>query len=218
MNRFRKLYKVPEDAEEAIYFEAHLTKHGLKMKSDELKLRGFMEMSNARWGQNEAQRGDIIKITADAKGGADGTEALITIWEYDEDGAHDLISRIPAFVENEKIEIEWEFDYYEDTDEILTSEETEKGYSSPEYFFRVRVGGDEIESDLLSFKDDMEIELLGEDGTPIADKEYIIHLPDGSQRRGRLDRNGYARESRVSPGKVRIEFPDYEAPRTLDLS
>ena len=41
-----------------------------------------------------------------------------------------------------------------------------------------------------------------------ANADYILHLPDGQERRGTLDDQGYAREEDVPPGPCRIELSD----------
>ena len=52
------------------------------------------------------------------------------------------------------------------------------------------------------------VELLDAAGQPVAGAEYLITLPDGSTRRGRLDANGYAIERDVGDaGQCTVEFP-----------
>lgn len=207
-NRFRETWTVSDKAKEAVYFEAELRQHGLKEKSEEMEIIPPIEITNAKWNQPEARRGDILKLTADVKNVPDGAEALIEIYEHDTDGAHDFITKFPVLVENKKVEAEWEYEYHEDTDDIPTEEETEKGYSPPEYFFKVIIYGQEAKSGLLEFKDWVEIELINGAGDPEPDVDYILHLPDGSQRQGKLNSDGYAREEDVPPGKAIIEFPN----------
>jgi hypothetical protein len=213
-NRFWTQIKVPAEAKQALYANVKLPKHGLQMKSNPLILLPPIEITNAKWDKKEARRGDILKLTADVKGVQDGTEGEIEIWEHDSDGAHDFITKFPMFVKNKKVEADWEYEYHEDTDEIPTAEETEKGYNPPEYFFRVRIGEVFTDSGLLTFKDEIEITLKDQDGKRVPDEKYVLYLPDGSTRNGTLDSRGYAKEERVPPGKIRIEFPDFEG---LDL-
>ena len=111
-------------------------------------------------------------------------------------------------VESNKIEIEWEYEYYEDTDEIPTAEESEKGYNPPEYFFRVKIGKVFADSGLLEFKDWIEIELKDNEGNSFPNKDFILHLADGSEKRGTLDSDGYAMIDDVPPGRVTVEFPN----------
>jgi hypothetical protein len=207
-NTVRLQITVPEKAKDELYAEVKLTKHGLSKKSNCLYVYPKIPIKNLKWDKKEARRGDVLKLTADVDNVSDGTEAEIQIWEHDTDGAHDFITKFPAIVKDKKIEAEWEYEYHEDTDDIPTEEETEKGYNPPEYFFRVIIAGVSEDSDLLEFKDWIEINLTNQIGKPIPDEEYILHLPDGTERKGQLDDQGHAIERDVPPGKYTVEFPN----------
>jgi hypothetical protein len=58
----------------------------------------------------------------------------------------------------------------------------------------------------------IEIELVDEDGKPMAGEAYLIELPDGTQRTGRTDVNGKARIEGIDPGTAKVSFPDYDKP------
>ena len=210
-NRYRGKYTVSDAAEEAIYFEAELRQHGLSERSEDMEIIPPIIIDNLQWSQQEARRGDILKLTAQVEGVQDGADAAIEIYEYDGDGAHDPITEISAMVENGRIEIDWMYEYYEDTDEIPTEAELEEGYSPPEYFFRVIIGSNEADSGLLEFKDWIEFTINSSDGEPEANADYILHLPDGQERRGTLDDQGYAREEDIPPGPCQIELLDPES-------
>jgi len=203
--------QVPPKAKDALYAEAKFPDHGLKQKSPALLLTPPVEVKNAEWSQDEARRGDVLTLSADVEGVPDGTEAEVTIFDHDEESAHDLITQLSTLVEDQQVEVEWEYEYHEDTDSIPTDEEAEKGYKPPEYFFRVEVEGVEAESDLLIYKSWIEIVLEGNSGQPVPGKQYIVHLPDGSQRSGTLNQDGWAREEDVSPGPIQIEFPELDS-------
>lgn len=209
-NRLTAEIQVPESAREALYAEVKLPKHGLKQTSPALLLTPPVEIINARWNQDEARRGDVLTLSADVKGVPDGTEARIQIFEHDADGAHDSITRMSTLVDQQKVEAEWEYAYHEDTDDIPTEEESEKGYHPPEYFFRVEVHGLTAESGLLEFKDSIEIKLVNVFGQPVPNQAYLLYGPDGEQREGELDDRGRAEESDVPPGPYRVEFPDID--------
>ena len=174
------------------------------------KTRRLIEITNVKWDKGEARRGDVLLLSADVKGARDGTEAQIEIWEHDADGNHDFIEKFSVPVKNKKVEKEWEFEYHEDTDEIPTTEESEKGYNPPEYFFKVIADGETAESDLLKFRDWIEIELRDEFDNPVAGADYVILLADGSEIQGKLDDNGYARIENVMPGPYWVQFPEHE--------
>ncbi|HLG32068.1 MAG TPA: hypothetical protein VI362_03440 [Ignavibacteriaceae bacterium] len=207
-NHYWKEITVPEKAKDELYAEVKLSKHSLSKKSLVLYLFPLVEIKNLKWDKDEVHRGDVLKLTADIKGLADGNQAEIQIWEHDADQAHDLITKFPVTIKNQKVEAEWEFQYVDDTDDIPTGEESENGYQWPEYFFRVIAAGKSADSGLLKFKDSIEINLQFDDGEGIADEEYIIILPDGKEIKGSLDKNGYAREDKIPPGKFEISFPN----------
>ena len=208
---------IPEIAKEEVTFTAKLPKHGLTMKSATMIVFPLIKVTNMNWGQKEARRGDIVKLSADIDGLPDEAEVMILIYEFDRDGAHDFITRFPRHVKSKKIQAEWEYEYHEDTDEIPTDEEMKKygkSYNPPEYFFVIDVQGkrfgDKQESKLLEFKDWIGLQLNDAKGMPKSAQKYIVKLADGSERSGTLDSNGYARVEGISPGPVKINFPDSE--------
>jgi len=199
---------VPEKAKDELFAEVKLSKHGVSKKSRGLYLFPYVEIKNLKWDKQEARRGDILKLTADIKGLADGNEAEIQIWEHDSDLAHDLVTKFPVTIRNQKIEADWEFEYVEDTDDIVRQEESELGYNPPEYFFRINIAGISADSDLLTFKDWLRIELRDRNNNLVSNEEYILHLPDGSKRRGTLNSNGFALEENLPPGLIFVIFPN----------
>ncbi len=167
-----------------------------------------VEIKNLKWDKKEARRGDIIKLTADVTNVYEGAEAEIQIWEHDSDGAHDLITKFPAIVKNNKIDVDWEYEYHEDTDEIPTEAEAEQGYNPPEYFFRVIIAGVSADSGLLEFKDWVEIEWLYPNGDPAANKKFKLFLADGNERSETFDANGKFRLEDMPPGPLRVALED----------
>jgi len=204
---------IPEKAKEEITFTAKLPKHGLTMKSGVLVVFPLIKVTNMKWGQKEARRGDVVKLSADIDGLPDETEVMIRIYEYDRDSAPDFITKFPCRVKNKRIQAEWEYEYHEDTDEIPTLEEMQKygkSYNPPEYFFVIDFHGqrfgDKQESKLLEFKDWIELALYDGAGNKMKDIEYKMILPDGNQRNGKLDASGYAKEDNIPPGNVTVKW------------
>jgi hypothetical protein len=201
---------------ESIWFEVKLPKHGLKGESNTIPAAPLIELRRMQWSKKEARRGDVLKLTAELEGVEEGAEATVVIYEYDRDGNHDKIATIPTEVKSRKVELDWEYQYHEDTDEIPTDEEMKKygkKYNPPEHFFVVvidgqRVGGEQ-ESGLLGFKDSVQIELKDDIGNPVSDAKYVLELPDGTQKSGNLDKDGKATEEGIVPGEVKVCFPDH---------
>jgi hypothetical protein len=203
------------DMDDLVYFEVKLPANGLTGESNRIPTAPAVDVTNMKWSVKEARRGDIVTLSADVGGCRDGTEAKVIIFEYDQDKVHDRIIELPATVSNNKLEVKWEYEYHEDTDEIPTDEELQKygkGYNSPEYFFVIEIDGQRFgqnqESKLLLFKDYIDIVLVTQSGTPIPNEDYVLYMPDGSQRQGKLDREGRAVERDVPPGEIRVEFPN----------
>ena len=217
---FAGSFIIPDTMKEEITFTAKLSKHGLQMKSKAMTVFPLIKVTNMKWGQKEAKREDVVKLSADIEGVQNDTEVMILIYEYDRDGAHDFITKFPCPVKNKKINAEWEYDYHADTDEIPTDEEKKKygaKYNPPEYFFMVAVDGKKIgekqESGLLTFKDRVEFTVFGPDGKPCANKKYTLTLADGTKKNGSLDSEGKAVVDDVAPGRYTIEVEDIKVLR-----
>jgi hypothetical protein len=216
-NKYVGEFEIPEDTEldDMIYFEVELPKNNLEGESNRIPVFPPVQVFNLKWSAKEARRGDILTLSADVNGLRDHTEVTVIIYEYDRDSAHDKIIELPATVMNKRIELQWEYEYHEDTDEIPTQEELDKygkKYNPPEYFFTVKVEeteyGVDQESGLLEFKDWVEIVVTDSSDEPLADERYILHLPDGSDIEGSLDAAGCTRVEGIPPGDCRFEFPN----------
>jgi hypothetical protein len=206
-DRFDASITVPEDAKDALIFSAKLPKHGLKESSLPVRV---IRVRNLKWGQKEAMRGELVKLSGDVEGMPENGEVTVHIYEHDQDGAHDFVTRFPIAVKNRKIQTEWKCAYVGDTEQIPTEEEMQRhgrSYSHPEYFFTLDAGGSSARSDLLRLKDWTEIRLRDHEGIPMADEEYVLGYADGSEARGKTDSEGYARVDRFPPGKVIVRFP-----------
>lgn len=204
---------VPKKAKEELSFTAKLPKHGLEMKSDTLKVILPIKVTNMKWGQKEARREDLVKLSADIEGVPDETEVMIHIYEHDQDSAHDFITKFPYRVKNKKIEAEWEYEYHEDTDEIPSDEEMQKygkSYNPPEYFWAVDIYGKRFgkkqESGLLEFKDWVQIEVYDALGDDLPEADYRITLADGTEKKAHLDENGIIEIDNLPPGPYTFEL------------
>jgi hypothetical protein len=205
-NRFWTTITIPENARDALFADVILQKHGLSKRSPALVLTPPVKITDVKWDKEEIHRGEKATLTATVEGVPDGMEAEISIWENDEEGAHELVTKFPGIVRDGQIEAEWEFEYHDDTDDIPTEEETEKGYRIPEYFFRVSMFGTKAESELIRFKDWIEIELSTDESA--SGIRYVLYLPDGTTREGKLDSDGRSREDDMPPGGYIVDFPD----------
>ena len=221
-NVFVGEFDLPENMEKGdqVYFEVKLSKNNLEGESERIPVLPCPALKSIGWSEEEARRGDILTLSAELENVDDYSEVMLVIYEYDEDKAHDRICELPAIVQKGKVDVKWEYEYHEDTDEIPTQEEREQyggSYNPPEYFFTIKLDdlelGKQQESGILKFKDWIEIRLVDGEDSPVADARYIVHLPDGTEKEGNLDGDGAARVDGVPPGRYTVEFPDVDSPQ-----
>ncbi|MCI0635816.1 MAG: hypothetical protein L0206_18145 [Actinobacteria bacterium] len=162
----------------------------------------------ARWDREEAREGDEVKLVVEAPKVPPGTPAVLTIFERDADGKHDLVETLKATVEGEKVERTWTYRYVEDLDDVAYPGDEEKGFHAPELFFEASIRDRKAASGILRFQEDVSFVLLDEAGKPLADRPYEVVLPDGKKLAGRTDAQGKALAKGVPPGPVRIRYPE----------
>ncbi|MBU0982233.1 MAG: hypothetical protein KKA42_00055 [candidate division Zixibacteria bacterium] len=213
-NRCAATLDIPVDAElnDKVYFEYELSKNDLDGESNRIPVQPVVRATNMKWSTKEARRGDTVTLTADVSGLRDHTEVTVTIYEHDQDKAHDRIVEIPGKIMDQKLEVQWEYEYHEDTDDIPTQVEMDRyggKYQNPEYFFTIKTDESEFgkaqESGLLLFKDWLEIECEDAYGEVAADADYKVTFADGTEKTGKLDSQGKATVKDVPPGACEIE-------------
>ena len=220
--------KVPISAEAELgdmaFFEVKLPALSLNAESSRIAIVPPIKVMNLQWSAAEARRGDVLTLKADVKNVNEEAPVKVIIFEADQDGANDRICEIETKVKNSKIELNWEYEYHEDTDEIPTEAELERygrSYNPPEYFFVIEIDKQEFgrdqESGLLTFKDFIEIQANQGDGAVMANEDVVVHLPDGSQKQITLDEYGYAKIEGIPPGRCTVEFPNREGMRPMEF-
>jgi hypothetical protein len=195
--------------DEKIWFIATLHQHGLSAQSEKIPAVPPIQLVKIEWGQQEARRGDILDIRAEFLGLRDIVPCEVHILEYDADGNHDPINCIPSEIKNGKLNLQWEYEYHEDTDEIPTEEELQKygsNYNPPEYFFVVEIEGQRFgegqESGLLEFRDWVELKIPEELRQPSA--VFSFQLADNSNINANPDDNGIIKIIDLPPGPVTV--------------
>jgi hypothetical protein len=203
-NGYSGKLKMPDNIKpgDKAYFLVELPQLGLSEKSNLIPLVPMIKVTGMAWDKKEARRGDELKLTADVEGVRDESEVKIVIYEHDRDGNHDKMAEIPTVVKKKNDEIP--------TESELQEYNKEKHYEYPEYFFVLKIGdeeyGKDLESGILRFKDWIELTLIDENGDPLSNTDYILHLADGSKRDGTLDGEGRLHEEDVPPGSISAEF------------
>jgi hypothetical protein len=167
-NCYRGTIAIPENVrmDAMLYLEVELPKHGLSGESNQIPAGPAIKAKSMKWSQTEVKRGDVVKMLAEFIDLPDKTEAMVQVFEYDQAGNHDPVVAIPTEINGNKLEVQWEYQYHDDTAEIPTQDELQpysKKYQQPQYYFVVEIEGALLgtkqESGLMKFNDWVEYEV-----------------------------------------------------------
>jgi hypothetical protein len=219
-NRLIAPFPLPPNAppDDFAYLEVKLPKQSLRGETNRIPIRPQIKVQQIQWSAREVRRGDILTLSVDFQSTIpNDTDALIIIYEYDQSGSHDPICKIPTTIQNNKIKVQWEFQYQNDTAEIPTHQELQphgKSYAHPEYFFvvvldEIRIGANQ-ESGLLRFKDTVEFIAKTPLGDIVSNKDIIVDFADGTQQTVRVDSQGKAIINGAPAGPISYHFKDEE--------
>lgn len=165
-------------------------------------------VTSAKWSKDKARSGEKVKMLVETAGIDDGAKAEISVWLRDGNRADKKIFTAGDLaVKGGKIESEWTYEY-EEEDDKESEKKVMKGYSSPQFYFTVKVNDINARSGMLFYKDFVEIELRHPDGKAAKDEPYLLFLANGEVRKGKLDSKGYAREEKIPPGRCSLKFPE----------
>ncbi len=215
-NEFVGGLPIPEKVElgAQIGFEAKLPKHGLKKQSlSTIPAFPVIKVSKMCWDKTEVHRGDTLKLSVQFVNPLPGAQAQIIIYEYDPDGHHEKFCSFPVEIQNDNIDVQWEFKSTYDVSQIATEQERRKygkHYVPVEFFFIVVVDGVRVgegqESGKVKFRDSMKVLASDSDGAPLKNRDVIIHLPDDTQKTVKTDSEGYVKDQDIPPGPAFLEL------------
>ncbi len=217
-NKFTGTLLIPENAAvgSEAWFEVKLPKHGLTHESNRIPVRPALRVRQLQWDRSIIRRKEVVKMLCRFEDGVqDGEDAIVTVYEHNPDSCDCKVVSFPATISGNRIELQWEFDFFGDTSQIPTNEEkkkVQKQYIPPQYYFMVVVDGVAIgkdrESGLLKFADWLTIEVKKEDGAPFENATCSIILPDGKERSEKTDADGTIELKDIPPGSSILSFPD----------
>jgi hypothetical protein len=222
-NWFHGWMPIPQNVkmDDMLYIEVELPKHGLNGESNQIPAGPVIQPRSMKWSQKEAKRGDLVKMMAEFIDLPDPTSAVVRVYEYDQSGNHLPVVSIPTLINANKLEIQWEFQYHDDTGLIPTQDELQpynKKYQQPQYYFVVEIEGALIgvkqESGLMKFKDQIKLEVTDATGAAITDQNFSIAYPDTQKKNGKLT-NGTDPTiiQDVPPGPFDIVFEGFGPPQ-----
>ncbi len=167
---------------------------------------GLHAIVSTAWSQTSAKVGDTVTMKAETAGIEDGSKARLEVWIHDPNYAPRMLTFLETEVNGNKFEGDWKIEIDEAFIQIVEEKEKLGQYSSPSYYFVAIAKGFSKRSGMLTVTDDVEIKLKDKDGNAVPDKKYKMYLPTGEVRQGRLDGSGYAKETDVPAGRVRVAF------------
>jgi len=162
-----------------------------------------------RWDTSEIKCGDKVKMIVEVKDFDDGTPAKFTVYEYEAVGKNYYLVKdgISGEVNGDQVEVEWQFEYDKNPDDVKEFEGFEKDCTFPEFIFDV-----EIEESL--FRCYKRLTCYGgplfvdEEGDPIEGMKALAYLPDGRVMPCNI-RKGYLTEPYLwKRGKFQIHLVD----------
>lgn len=181
--------------------DGRVARDGMKKGNCKVVLTGVYD---AKWSKSTAKVGDTVKLAAKTEGFENGTPATLQIYKRDLTGPDVVIKEKEVKVQSDKVESEWVYEAPADDKKPAGDEQ----YSSPEYYFEALVENSKARSGLLYLETFVEIELRDENGKGVANEEYVLYLPDGSVRKGKLDGSGKKKEEKIPAGSSSIKFPN----------
>lgn len=172
-------------------------------------------IQNAKWEKESITKGEQVKLMADVIGFADGTTAELQIWRRDITGPDVLCETLESSVSGDKVEASWDYSFPTEEDSRWTEQENLDNYSSPQFYFIIRIGRKSARSHFLTVKDKVEIKLANHKGNPVANVNYTVVFANGERQEGQLDGSGTARLENVPPGKINVRFDRQTTYRAL---
>ena len=169
----------------------------------------LLSLSDAKWSAEEAKTDEELTMSAKAEGLTDGAPAEFKIFYRDLRGPDIPAGTVSAKVQGDKIEAKWKHPDDGPEPTADASNDPSVGYSRPEYFFVVESEDCRAMSNMLRFKDWLELELKDEEENALTNEEYRLVLANGEIRKGSTDSKGRSRIENVPPGPVQVEVPRF---------
>jgi uncharacterized Zn-binding protein involved in type VI secretion len=161
----------------------------------------------AKWEKEKAKVGDEVKMIVNVKDFIDGTGAIFTVWEEDENGENDFIAVIDGIVKGGRVEASWVYSLEEANEQL--EEDLESGEEEPQFFFSVDIEGIEARSKPLKFTYLLEIDLKDETGEIIEENDYILTFANGEVKKGKV-KDGKITVEDAPLGKYTLTVDGYE--------
>jgi len=158
----------------------------------------FKELLNAHWETDTVNVGEEIRLLVECPAHDEGDSITFEVYKLYAEESGDVITTLDGTVDSQsQAEVTWTYEYQEE----------DEG-TKPQFIFKAKSGSLEAVSDVLTVVDVFEADLKDDEGQPVANRAYILTLPDGSTREGVSDDEGKVLEEELPVGDVRFRLED----------
>ncbi len=180
-------------------------------------------LTSASWSNAFLRRNEEIELIAETHEFPDETPATFTLYKVIQHADPEYITELPSTVNSNKAKANWSFEYQGDLSELPSIAHGDESYLAPRYYFEVNIGGQSLNSELIEFRDSLELTLINQNDEPLSQLAFTIHFADGSSEQLMTDELGFVELKDIPPGRVKLDFsggiaPDDDTPTENDPS
>lgn len=170
-------------------------------------MKDTLQLSNLQWqmdGQNidKAIVGDMVQLTADVTGISEGSCVYLQIFESNNNTENQFITGVAGYMKENKISIDWEVSHKNKTNNT----KNDKQYLYPRFVFKGTTSNTcDTQSNELKVFGWIKVKLIMDGtGNILANTQYTLHHPDGSQEKGTSDNEGYINIPEIEIGNFQV--------------
>jgi len=205
----RRLYRLPNrDLKGALFFEAELPKHGLKLSSQKIKALPYILINPVQILNKdgstpaEIQGHEELKLEAKIQGAPVGKRGQVSVYLATRTGANHLLYKGESEITQGKISVQWKFKAPEDQSPYASQGQLQpyaEDYATPKIFLRAQCLGVSADSSAIPFVSWIEFDFKQQKG------KATFVLPDGSEKKLDVPNNGLIRLEKPKAGVISLK-------------
>ena len=177
-------------------------KGGVDEGSYDITLRGI---TNIQWSKTDVEVGETVDMIVETVG-VTSEKAVFVIYVRDGSYTDYELATIEATVNGDQAKASWKLEVDEKFIKIAEKKGEKKRYSQPFFIFKVTIGDLFEQSGMLYAKDWVEVDIVDDEGEPIAQKDYTVLYSSGEVKTGKTDDSGNIKVEGVPPGTCTIQY------------
>ncbi|MFV2055491.1 MAG: hypothetical protein ACC707_03445, partial [Thiohalomonadales bacterium] len=143
-DRVKTEFMIPAGVKTDLICTVTLSTNGSQKDSLPLRIIPERTIDQLRWQPSDVSRETIVNLQAQVTGIAAEDTVLIKIYEYSEQGLHLPLTQLYSQIEQDKIDLDWCFDYPQSTQNIATQiqqQDVNDNYRVPRFYWTVEHDG-----------------------------------------------------------------------------